>query len=313
MASGSYARQKPPGPVETQTRSVVPQRATRQLQDTTLEEGESEAGTSQTRFSKILQPRQTSENMVAPLKKHKVVNEFAPDPLIHHRVWLHPIAICLTLTVIFLLVILSAGIAQHGSSPQLIDYAGGKVYSIQVGGSNAGSWQANKPLPSKVTLPQQTGPYSVLGKPTISVAFINRVLATYKSPAAGKGQALYDLGVQYGIDPVFALAFFQHESSFGTVGEATKTLSLGNLRCIPKFTCVDQNLGGGYWAFSTWEAGFQTWYELICNYYVGQRGLTTVDKIIPTYAPAADHNNEAAYIASLKHAIDTWHAGILTP
>ncbi len=35
----------------------------------------------------------------------------------------------------------------------------------------------------------------------------------------------------------------------------------------------------------------------------------TVDQIIPKYAPTADNNNEQGYIASLKHAIDTWHAG----
>src|SRR5579859_6395386 len=67
--------------------------------------------------------------------------------------------------------------------------------------------------------------YSVVGPPTVSAAFINRVLAAYHSPAAGKGQALYDLGVKYGIDPAFALAFFMHESSFGTSGEAAKSLS----------------------------------------------------------------------------------------
>ena len=153
---------------------------------------------------------------------------------------------------------------------------------------------------------------SVVGKPTITAAFINRVLSTYHSPAAGKGQALYDMGVQYGIDPAFALAFFLHESGFGTAGEATKTLSLGNLRCYDGSTCVDQDRGG-YASYPSWEAGFQAWYELIRNYYVVQKGLTTVDTIIPVYAPTADHNDEAAYITSLKHALDTWHAGILTP
>src|SRR5258708_10586270 len=63
------------------------------------------------------------------------------------------------------------------------------------------------------------GSYSVVGAPTISADFIDKVLAAYGSPASGKGQALYDLGVKYGIDPVFALAMFQHESSFGKTGE----------------------------------------------------------------------------------------------
>src|SRR5438105_15059677 len=42
---------------------------------------------------------------------------------------------------------------------------------------------------------------SVLGPPSISAAFIDRVLAAYHSPAAGLGQALYDAGVRTGIHP----------------------------------------------------------------------------------------------------------------
>ncbi|MBV9614199.1 MAG: glucosaminidase domain-containing protein [Ktedonobacteraceae bacterium] len=312
MASGSYAKQRPPRPVEVQTRSVIPQRATRQLPEVALEEEESEASIFQSRLTRALSTGRTTKNIVAPPKLRKVVDEFAPHPLTRHRVWLNPVIICITVGVIFLVVMLWAGIAQRIGDPQLIDYTGGKAYSIQVGGSDAGSWQANTPLPPRTALPTQMGPYAVLGKPTVSANFIDRVLTSYHSPAAGKGQALYDMGVRYGIDPAFALAFFMHESSFGTAGEAAKTLSLGNLRCIPNFPCVDQDRGG-YAAFSSWEAGFQAWYELIRNYYVAQRGLTTVDKIIPIYAPTADNNDEAAYIASLKHALDTWHAGMLMP
>jgi hypothetical protein len=136
------------------------------------------------------------------------------------------------------------------------------------------------------------------------VAFIDKVLSAYRSPAAGKGQSLYDLGVKYGIDPAFALAFFMHESSFGNQGEATKSLSLGNLRCIPNFRCEDN-----FAQFNSWEDGFQAWYQLIRNLYVAQWGLTTVDTIIPRYAPPADNNNDDAYIAALKHALDVWHSG----
>ena len=95
-----------------------------------------------------------------------------------------------------------------------------------------------------------------------------------------------------------------HESTFGTKGEARSRLSLGNLRCIPHYRCQDD-----YAWFDTWEDGFKAWYELIRNLYVAQWGLTTVDQIIPKYAPAADNNDEQAYINSLKHSLDTWHAG----
>src|SRR6266581_1250264 len=101
---------------------------------------------------------------------------------------------------------------------------------------------------------EEIGPYSVVGSPSISADFINRVLDTYHSPAAGKGQALYDDGIKYGIDPAFALAFFMQESSFGTQGVATVTHSLGNIRASqgePQYH--------GYRLYRTWEEGFEDW------------------------------------------------------
>ncbi|HEV2581246.1 MAG TPA: hypothetical protein VGT44_10390, partial [Ktedonobacteraceae bacterium] len=158
--------------------------------------------------------------------------------------------------------------------------------------------------------------YSVVGSPTISAAFINQVLAASHSPAAGKGQALSDLGVKYGIDPVYALAFFWHESGFGTTGEARVTRSLGNERCIADRPCIDQNRGG-YALMHSWEDGFDHWYALIRYGYVeGQVTLplvghvcTTLDQIVPVYAPSNDGNDVAAYIAAVKQAVETWRSG----
>ena len=147
----------------------------------------------------------------------------------------------------------------------------------------------------------QPSSYSVLGPPTISAAFIDQILAANNSPAAGSGQAIYTDGVKYGIDPVFALAFFMHESSFGTAGIAQLTLSPGNLRCIPSADCLS-----GYAAFPSWSAGFDAWYQLIRNLYVNSWGLTTIDQIIPRYAPPTDNNNDSAYISAVESSIDAW-------
>ncbi len=146
--------------------------------------------------------------------------------------------------------------------------------------------------------------YTVVGSPSISATFINRVLAWYDSPAAGKGQALYDDGVKYGIDPVYALAFFMHESSFGKTGVATVTHSLGNIRATAGYAQYD-----GYRKYRSWEDGFEDWYKLIAQQYVAQWGLSTVDQIVPVYAPSSDNNDVAAYIASVKQAVDTWRGG----
>src|SRR6266699_3383202 len=152
--------------------------------------------------------------------------------------------------------------------------------------------------------------YTVLGPPSVSAACINRVLSAYHSPAAGLGQALYDDGVRTGIDPVYALAFFMHESSFGTTGEACKTLSLGNERCIPDRPCVDLDQGG-YAQMQSWEDGFAHWYTLILSLYVNEWHRVTIEQIIPKYAPGSDGNDEAAYIAAIEHAVDTWRRGVV--
>jgi hypothetical protein len=152
--------------------------------------------------------------------------------------------------------------------------------------------------------------YSVMGPPTVSVAFINQVLSYYHSPAAGKGQALYDLGVRFDINPAFALAFFGHESTFGTQGEARTTLSLGNLRCILDRPCVDQDRGG-YTQASSWEDGFYLFYRLIAGSYYTARGLVTPDQIAPIWAPPGDNNNDCAYIQALKKSFDRANAGLV--
>lgn len=148
--------------------------------------------------------------------------------------------------------------------------------------------------------------YEVEGRPTVDAAFINQILAAYNSPARGKGQALYTLGVQYDVDPIYALAFFMHESSFGTTGVARVTLSLGNIRATAGYEDY-----AGYRRYKSWEEGFADWYKLIKVQYIGQWGLLTVDQIIPVYAPSADHNDVDAYIRAVKRAVDTWRSGVV--
>lgn len=153
---------------------------------------------------------------------------------------------------------------------------------------------------------RHSGSYSVIGKPTISAEFINRILSANSSPAVGTGQAIFDLGEKYNIDPVFAMAFFEHESSFGTTGVARVTLSPGNIRASAGYAQFE-----GYRAYRSWTAGFEDWYKLIKNLYVGQWGLTTVDQIVPVYAPASDNNDVGAYIAAVENAVDQWRSGVV--
>jgi hypothetical protein len=156
---------------------------------------------------------------------------------------------------------------------------------------------------------------SVTGPPTVSANFIDRVLVAYGSPAAGTGQALYDDGVASGIDPVFALAFFLHEDSFGNTGMGAANHSLGNIRCSAGYACEL-----GFRSYSTWEEGYRDWYQLILLGYVqGQITIPivghpcrTVEQIVPVYAPSSDGNNVTGYIDAVLGAVRAWRAGSIS-
>jgi hypothetical protein len=162
------------------------------------------------------------------------------------------------------------------------------------------------PIPAAAALPpsplRPTG-YDVRGAPTISVGQINQVLGDYGSPMAGMGQAIYDLGVKYGIDPAYCLAFFVHESAAGTRGEAVSTHSVGNIRAVAGAPSRD-----GYRYYDTWQQGAEDWYRLISKLYINGWSLTTVDKIIPVYAPSGDNNDPTAYIDDVEQLVTAWRA-----
>jgi hypothetical protein len=171
---------------------------------------------------------------------------------------------------------------------------------------------AAHPVQTSSVQPAQSAPagnYSIYSnKPSITADQINAILAAYHSPAAGTGEYLYKSAVNYGIDPIVPLAFFMHESTLGTQGEATATLALGNERCIPDRPCIDRDRGG-YAQFNSWQDGYAHWFDLLTGPVYKGDGLTTIQQIIPRYAPSADNNNEQAYISSLLYCIQAWSAG----
>ncbi len=155
-------------------------------------------------------------------------------------------------------------------------------------------------LPQNVTS-TSSGPYDVTGSPSISVGQIEAVLQQYGSPAVGKGQTLFDMGLRYGINPAFALAFFVHESGCGTKGVARLTHSIGNIRWTEGHDNYE-----GYRSYGSWEEGIEDWYKLISDLYINGWHLRTVDAIVPVYAPYGDNNNPPAYIAAVKQMVDAW-------
>lgn len=145
------------------------------------------------------------------------------------------------------------------------------------------------------------GAAPVVGPPSVDVALIRRVLQRYNSPAADEAQAFYDFGVARGIDPAYCLAFFIIESSAGTQGVARTTYSVGNIRALsgqPSFE--------GFRRYDSWRDGIADWYRLIDELYVRELGLTTIDTIVPVYAPGEDSNDPAAYILTVKRLVAGW-------
>jgi hypothetical protein len=201
------------------------------------------------------------------------------------------LVIALVIAVVLWVAGLALGVWSVERSPQVTAV----LYVGKVGGSSSGA-----------------GSDGVVGSPTISSAFIERVLSAYGSPASGTGAALYSLGVKYDIDPVYALAFFLHEDSFGKTGWGALNHSLGNSRCGGWSSCQ-----GGYRFYPTWQAGYEDWYRLIRYGYVeGQVTIPlvgyacrTVEQIIPVYAPSSDGNDVAGYIAAVMQAVRAWRQG----
>lgn len=164
--------------------------------------------------------------------------------------------------------------------------------------------------PSAAPLPTD---YLIVAAPRISPALFHEVLTKAGSPAAAEndGDALYQIPVGYGLDPACALAWFQHESSYGTKGVAVTTHGWGNMRvseggAYPRreFFRGEQSIGH-FAVYPTYRASLDDWCRYLLRRYI-QRGLTTVAAIVPVYAPSTDGNVPARYVASLVRAVTAW-------
>jgi murein DD-endopeptidase MepM/ murein hydrolase activator NlpD len=140
------------------------------------------------------------------------------------------------------------------------------------------------------------------------------ILAEYGSPAAGTGAAWVELGNQYGIDAAIALAFFVHESGAGTAsnwaghksGGAT-THNPGNIICAGYATCH-----GRFRDYPDWQTGIADWYRLLDDEYIEGRKHTTVQDVIPVYAPAFE-NDIGGYVAAVEELVSSWRTKYQTP
>jgi hypothetical protein len=195
--------------------------------------------------------------------------------------------------ILFAAIILYAVMMAVGPGSKV-----GNDWQYLVGGK---MYDQNSPQQSFQPPATGTGGSSVVGTPSLSAQQIDTILANAGSPAQGTGATFYSDGMQYGIDPAYALAFFKHESSFGTQGAATQTHSIGNIVCTSGYDCI-----GRFRSYPSWQTGIDDWFRLIKNLYVDKWGATTVESIIPHYAPSSDNNDESGYIASVETDVRNW-------
>lgn len=145
-------------------------------------------------------------------------------------------------------------------------------------------------------------------QPRISQQQFTRVLERFQSPCAPMAAECYEIIVSNGLDPAVALAFFAHESTFGTRGVAVETRNWGNVRTPVKAERTVGTHPRNFAIFRSWQDGLRDWCERINERYIGQRNLHTVEQAIPVYAPSTDGNNERVYIDHVHRLVADWMA-----
>ena len=143
---------------------------------------------------------------------------------------------------------------------------------------------------------------ALLNPPRISKQYFGEILLKTGSPAAPVADDCYDIVLGYGLDPAIALAFFQHESSYGKAGVAVRAINWGNLRRGGRA----REIKDGFAFYDDWRDSLRDWCDLLRNTYINNWGLDTLDKVIPRYAPASDGNVPTAYIAAVVNQVLDW-------
>ncbi len=149
-------------------------------------------------------------------------------------------------------------------------------------------------------------PLTLRSTPRISAAQFARVLERYKSPCTPIARECYDIIAGAGLDPAVALAFFGRESVFGTRGIANELKNWGNVRAPHRAERATGKHPRNYAIYPTWQEGLRDWCDRINERYINERGLDTVEKAVPVYAPSFDGNVPQAYIEHVARLVNQW-------
>ncbi len=148
----------------------------------------------------------------------------------------------------------------------------------------------------------------IYGPPTCTFTQFLVHLASERSGAVNEAQLIWDQLVRNNIDPAVALGFFHHESSCGKMGRAVATLSWGNIRYLPKYANLPYPVGNidGFCSYQNYLLGAKHF----CDHLLGldgtdnYRGLTTVEEVVPIWAPPGDNNTPFYYILAVNTFVE---------
>ncbi|MBN9388909.1 MAG: glucosaminidase domain-containing protein [Chloroflexi bacterium] len=206
-------------------------------------------------------------------------------------------------------VTITAAITSDWDKAQLITNEYSRMLaSNEIPGPAVVEAQPSKAAVAVVTVRAGTGQYNPIGPPTISLETFAYFLKKNNSPAYPEAASMYQNCIKLSCDPAVALAFFNHESSMGTMGAAVGHKSFGNIRCTAGWPCDYSGGGGGFKIYSTWTEGLIDWAILLKDVYAAKFQLYTLEQIIPVYAPAEDHNQPVVYINTVKSLVDQYRA-----
>ncbi len=95
---------------------------------------------------------------------------------------------------------------------------------------------------------------------------------------------------------------------FGTRGYRSETKNWGNVRAPYKPERASGRHPRNFTIYPTWQDGLIDWCDRINERYVSERGLDTVEKAVPVYAPTSDGNQPQVYIDHVNKLIGDWMA-----
>lgn len=93
------------------------------------------------------------------------------------------------------------------------------------------------------------------------------------------------------------LGMLKAESSFATNFAANTPANKNALNLRPR------GGGSGFMAFPSWAVGIAEWKARLTDPIYAYAPTTTVADLVHVYAPSSDHNNEAAYVATVEGVI----------